>query len=314
MNQYDNTEAAQSPNASGDIKRWEKRIKAALEHDKSAREQYAKDRRQARGDSALEVTANIIGTFIDVLSAFLAARQPDVDVVPARSIEPPSLDALRDAAADVVRQKPEIQMATAAVQTAAEGMGAPDAMQVAEQVAEMKTEEEILLMFEQMRKKFSRRQRDAKVFAETLELVIGQLWEGAKLKRRLNAAVRSALTLSVGWKKASWQRSTGMDDVLTVQRLNTLKDNIAKLRHEQMELAEKFGPDKEAELAEMNRQMVAVQQQAEQVTGQTFVCDAVSADERDCRIRALRTAEDRLHGTEYVIGRELFGFQFAEGE
>ena len=81
-----------------DVKRWFKRFDAARKFDEQARKQYAIDRRYARGDSGFEVDANVIGTNIDILEAFLYAKNPDIDVVPAVAVEPPDQDSLMDAA------------------------------------------------------------------------------------------------------------------------------------------------------------------------------------------------------------------------
>lgn len=266
-------------NPSGDIERWEKAIYETIKFDKNAREQYAIDRKLVRGDSSLEVSANLLGTFVDVTASFLAARQPDVDVLPSRSIEPPSLDALRDMAADLIRERPEIQQAGEMTMIAAEGMGVPDAEKIAEAVVNEKTEQEITELAEKMRKKYSRRQRDAKVMSESIELMVGHLWELAKIKRRINASTRSALSLGVGWIKASIQVSTQGDNPLTVRKLNSLQDNLNAIKAQQAEMGDLAGPELEAKMADLQRQIEAVQSQSEQVESKDFVADCVAAED-----------------------------------
>lgn len=62
---------------------------AARKFDKAARRQYAKDRRYASGtaDISWAVSANLIGSFIDILSSFLYARNPDVSARKAESVD-----------------------------------------------------------------------------------------------------------------------------------------------------------------------------------------------------------------------------------
>lgn len=81
--------------AEGDKAKIEEDVKAlleeydeAVEFDKSARQQYAVDRRYAAGtaDIAWAVSANLIGSFIDILHSTLYARDPDVSVRKAAQV------------------------------------------------------------------------------------------------------------------------------------------------------------------------------------------------------------------------------------
>lgn len=64
-------------------------IKKARDFDKVARAQYAIDRRYAAGTAHLNwaVSANLIGSFIDILVSFLYARNPDVSVKKPKQID-----------------------------------------------------------------------------------------------------------------------------------------------------------------------------------------------------------------------------------
>jgi hypothetical protein len=78
------------PDASeiNDVKRRLNCIKAERAFDKNARKEYAFCRRYARGDSSFTTSVNLLGTYIDILVAFLYARDPDVDVLVADSVGP----------------------------------------------------------------------------------------------------------------------------------------------------------------------------------------------------------------------------------
>lgn len=64
------------------VKKNVKEYDSAREFDKNARRRYAIDRRYAAGtaDTNWAVSANLIGSFIDILVSFLYARNPDVSV------------------------------------------------------------------------------------------------------------------------------------------------------------------------------------------------------------------------------------------
>lgn len=70
-------------------------IKAERAFDKNARKEYAFCRRYARGDSSFTTSVNLIGTYIDILVAFLYARDPDVDCSPAESVGPSRLEDIK---------------------------------------------------------------------------------------------------------------------------------------------------------------------------------------------------------------------------
>ena len=68
------------------VKRLWEDFDLAREFDEVARADYAFCRRYARGDAHWEVSVNLLGTYIDILTAFLYARNPDVAAMPAASV------------------------------------------------------------------------------------------------------------------------------------------------------------------------------------------------------------------------------------
>lgn len=68
------------------VKRLFEEVDNARDFDKAARKDYAFCRYYARGDSHWEVATNLIGTYIDIMVAFLYARDPDVASVVAASV------------------------------------------------------------------------------------------------------------------------------------------------------------------------------------------------------------------------------------
>lgn len=256
-----------------DVKRWFKRFDEARKFDEPARKQYAIDRRYARGDSGFEVDANVIGTNIDILEAFLFAKNPDIDVVPAVAVEPPDQDAMLDAATAAVQNDPQMaQAAQIAVQTGVADVQTVQAMQ------QMAVEQRAAQMMEEMRKRYDKRMRDAKSYAETLEIITSRLWRDANLKRRGRQWVRSALTVGIGWIKASWQERTAPSPT-TVQQVNDLQREIARLKALKQEEGESHGEDLDALLAEHERLLATIQSQTQPVIARGFVADVVAPED-----------------------------------
>lgn len=71
-----------------DVANWHKRIKESREFDKNARRGYALDRRYCRNrvDPVYNVSVPIAGTYVNLLTSFLYARDPEPAVQPAESV------------------------------------------------------------------------------------------------------------------------------------------------------------------------------------------------------------------------------------
>jgi len=290
--------AADGPEQSkeyADVAKWATRIEQARKFDEPARIQYARDRRYARGDSGGEVDANIAGTNIDILESFLYAKDPDFDVTPGPSVRPPSLEALRDAAEAVVMQDPAVIEAgrIAASVGIAAGADQNTAMQMGEMAQEAKTNELIQKQVIEMRKRYQKRNREVKAFAETCEIIGSSLWQDASLKRRGRPWVRSGLTIGLGVIKASWQERTAPSPETTTG-INDMQANIARAKAQLKALAEGdagfmqraidgvlsvFGSDQEAKLAEYERQLATLQAQPEVVESRGYVIDCVAGED-----------------------------------
>lgn len=73
------------------ISKWADKIKRARKHDQAAREQWADDRRVARNEPADGATpwlvdTNLIAATMEVLAAFLYAKNPDISVRPSPTV------------------------------------------------------------------------------------------------------------------------------------------------------------------------------------------------------------------------------------
>lgn len=290
--------AANGPEKSkeyADVKAWLERYDAARKFDEEARKQYAKDRRYARGDSGAIVDANIIGTFIDILESFYYARDPDIDVLPAKSAEPPSIDAVRDAAAGVVENDPQVKQAAmiAYQATLAETGDQATAQQAAEAAMVAVSDTLIQAQFDAMQEQYQKRQRDNKAYAETIELIVSRLWKDSGLKARGRKMTRSNLTTGVGIIKAFWDERTAQTPE-TAKQIADLQDNIKRAAAERADMEDRdpglfariadgiksvVGADLESKLASYERQLAAIRAQAERVIARGFVVDSVRSED-----------------------------------
>lgn len=265
-----------------DVSRWMERVRLARKHDEEARKQYARDRRYARGDSGFQVDANLLGTYIDITESFLYAKNPDVDVRPAKSAEPPSLEAMRDAAEDHVdsASQEDVEQVRSQVREALlRDTGDPmQAITASDQAAEVFRAQLVAKQFKTLRKRFQRRQRDNKAFADTLEIVVSKFWKDARLKARGCRWVRSALTVGLGVLKASWQERTASSPQ-TMQQIHDLMTMIGRLDAKRQELNEAFGEAEQALRADYERQLATLQAQSERVVARGFVIDLVPAED-----------------------------------
>ena len=236
-----------------DVKAWFKRIQQARKFDEAARKQYAKDRRYARGDSGFDVDANIAGTNIDILEAFLYAKNPDVSIVPAQRAESPDDEAILAAAQRELMRDP------------AAGLSPPELLQAM-----------VLAKVEEMQKVFRDEMRDVKAFANTTEIILSQLWRDAGLRRKGRTWVRSALTVGIGVLKASWQERT-QPSPETSQAINDLQRDIARIRAMERDL-QGDDADDDALIAQYEREIARLQQQPEPVVSRGFVVDVVQPE------------------------------------
>lgn len=263
-----------------DVDRWQKRLKSARKYDEDARKQYAKDRRYARGDSGFLVDANIVGTNIDILESFLYARDPDIDVMPARACQPPSPEAIRDAAEETIGRSPDVatagQVAAAAMRYS--GASEQEALIAGQMAENAKMEEMIAAEVQSIQDRYARRLRDAKAFGETVEIVVSHLWRQANLKSRGRPMVRSGLTIGVGVLKASWQERTEPSPE-AVSQINDLQRNLQEVSRLRAELEDASGTDYDEKAADLQRQIEVLQQQAERVVARGFVIDNVAGED-----------------------------------
>ena len=80
------------------ITRWHDRVEFGRKHDSMYRKRWADDRRMARGETEWLVDTNLIGAIMEVLSAFLYARDPDIMIRPSKSVNRQMIKEYREVA------------------------------------------------------------------------------------------------------------------------------------------------------------------------------------------------------------------------
>lgn len=153
-------------------------------------------------------------------------------------------------------------------------------------------------------------------FGETLQNALNTFMvKEAKLKARGKAAVRTAITTTIGWTKIVFQKDV-REDPLIRNRINDTQDNIQKIKALIEETSRDGGEctEHEAKLFELQRQTESLQSEIEVVVSEGLVIDSVSAEDiiildASCRdIDDFEMASDIAHRIRMTV--EAFKTQF----
>jgi hypothetical protein len=120
----------------------------------------------------------------------------------------------------------------------------------------------------------------AKAFASTLGVAIERLFvKEAQLKRRAKAAVRSAMTTSLGWVKVMYQRDVRTDPLIQ-NRMNDVQDNLQRLEATAARVEEgQNAAEIEAERENLKNQLAALQSEVEKTVSEGIVIDNVLSED-----------------------------------
>lgn len=207
-------------NESAAVSQWQKRIASAIEFDEEARKGYAMCRSYARGDSSFSVNVPLLASYIDVLVAFVYAKDPDIDVLPADRVS-------GDRASRMVQQQDV---------------------------------------------------KDNRAFARTLEVIVSRLLKDAGLKDRAKRACRSAMTVPMGWIKATWQERMGEDPVVLGQ-IRDLQNNLEAIKQQSARIQSGDTADLDAEKAELEQKIAGLQANVEVMVARGLYLDRVAAED-----------------------------------
>lgn len=286
---------------------WLGQIKESRDFDSNFYKQVAIDRGYAQGLSAHEVSVNLIGSAVDVMKAFLYAKNPDIAVMPAKKTSAPSVerpimpiepvnpmmqlqqmagDAANDAEgvpAAGILASPEVMQVSGALKLDYDAKMAVYGQQMDRYKAEMRA------YVGEMR---ARREEAelAKRFAETLEILISKSWTLGDLKEEARACVGGTLTTSIGWIKASWQEDLGMDP-LSPKKLASLQENIQRIDALKLKMADKPTEELDRLRQQLVEEMAAINAATEVVTARGLVIDNIAAEEMTIPIGVTRVTK-----------------------
>lgn len=310
-----NSEASQQEQAC--VKDWFKRITNARKFDEYARQSIYLDRKYLNGDrGGFEVEVPIASTYVEVLNSFLYARNPSVNATPSQLTEPPPQKQMLQMAIDEIRQNRQDQidsmqqgaqiaqqltqnMPPEAVaqladmgkkQLIAAGAGQPGGPmmppepdqagnpQPPQQVGDIADNDpDVLRRLAQMMQPYQRKRDDAKQFGATLEIVITRLWEQAKLKRAYKEKVDSALSVGMGWTKSFYMERTGVDPT-TQKQIDDIQGRLQEIASTRADIAKGEG-DVDAERAELQQQLAALQAMDPTVLARGYVTDFIPPED-----------------------------------
>jgi len=290
-----------------DAEKWAKTVREARAFDENARKGYARDRAYAKNDSSpYEVDVPVASSYIDIKTAFLYARNPDLDIQPAATTEPPPMADIMEMARQQIAKDPRThqmmeqvgiqatqqaemnrqQAVNDAAQTAMGDSTAPKNLPAPqpppEMIGEMAAQAWLNATVKKRAKEimapYRERQAQAKQFGDTLERVIRNQWQKARLKKAAKKWVRSAATVGCGWLKASWQERQGWDPVTA----KLMDDAVAQAnRIAALEAEIQRGDVKDLELAnqELADLKTGMNENVEQAVDRSLVFDFVRAED-----------------------------------
>ena len=254
----------------------------AREFDQKARQDYAFCRRYARGDSQFDTSVNLIGTYIDILVAFLYARDPDIDCNPADRIEAsdegdqgmvqgapmpaslpgmgappigPDAGIMDPGAAPLPIDPAAAMMSPAGVPG---GMGAlPAPAPAAPQGTDLTT---------------------LKTYGRSMQITLSRAWKDAKMKRQAERWLRSCLTTGIGWIKTGWQAEFQTDPVIE-ERKRDIQENLVRIARLKASIADGGYGDLECEENELQEQLKGLEGKSEVEVSRGIFIDVVPSED-----------------------------------
>lgn len=301
-------QAAARARECADVKKWLKEIEAARKFDEEARKQYAKDRRYARADrGGFMVDVPIAQSYVDVLQSFLYAKNPDLDVTPSGLTDPPPQKAIEQMVRDELAQmgqQAQAQVSSALPPQATGGQPTPPGMVKAllsklmpgqgpqpgeappqpgqpppnPQQDQKAQDAQVKEKVAQMMAPYQKKREDAKQLAETLEIVVHDAWDKAKLKAAAKLATASALTVGIGWMKCSWLEREGKDPVVEGQ-IRDAREQLSQIAATKADIDSGIDPDVEQKKAQLQQQIEGLQQKVDILVARGLVIDFVPAED-----------------------------------
>lgn len=118
-----------------------------------------------------------------------------------------------------------------------------------------------------------------RAFAKTVRIVVQRLLWDARLKGRMRRSIRSVMTTGIGVLKVTMQLDSERDPEIE-RRINSLTDNLRRIDYLVREQSDDtMSPEAlEAQRAELQAQLAALQEKVEVMVARGLVVDVVSTD------------------------------------
>lgn len=272
--------------------------------------------RADRGSFTVDVP--IAQSYIDVLQSFLYAKNPDLDVTPSGLTDPPPQKAIEAMVREQLAQAGQQAQAQAAQalppqvtggQSPPPGLvksllaklsgnagqqggpnqpapppvpGAPPSQPGQPppnpQQSQQETDGAVKAQVAKMMAPYQKKREDAKQLAETLELVVHDAWNKAKLKAAMKLATISALTVGIGWVKASWLEREGKDPVIEGQ-IRDAREQLSQIAATKIEIDSGECVDVEQKKAQLQQQIEGLQAKVDILVARGLVTDFVPAED-----------------------------------
>ena len=264
------------------VRKWMEKINQSRRFDCDVYSQMAVDRAYARGESSFAVNVNLTGGAVDMMTAFLYAKDPDVACSPAAVVMEPKMPApvMPDSVKMLTAPAPEPTgkpMKEGETMPPAGPMALPpEAQQMAMQDAQMYSQEMAQYGQIQAQKRAERDQR--KRFCESLEIVISKSWVQGRMKRQAMRWVRAALTTGIGWLKIQWNERT-QKDAVTLKRVADLQSNLAQLKVTRAAIEDGTGPELDALYQQFTEELMGLMGQAEVLVSRGLIIDLVNSED-----------------------------------
>ena len=125
---------------------------------------------------------------------------------------------------------------------------------------------------------YQKKREDAKQLAETLEIVIHDAWDKAKLKAAAKLATISALTVGIGWLKASWLEREGKDPIVEGQ-IRDAREQLSQIAATKSEIDGGQVVDLDQKKAQLEQQIAGLQAKVDILVARGLVIDFVPAED-----------------------------------
>lgn len=285
-----------------EVQKIQKEYEVARAFDKFTRHRYARDRRYAAGNANPNWAsdANIIGAFIDILCAFLYAKDPDVSARPAAHVDAPPPEAppalpgipgapvlpgMAPAGAPGLPPDPMAALAPPADPVLGQmgapvepmlgspiAFGAPPAASPVPPVGPV-------MPPAPARATETIEQKDAARFAATSQIVVSKSWKRAGLKRVMKRVLRSSLSVGPGWFKSYVYEEAGKNPKLD-KELKDARDNLERIQKLQDDLTG-MQPEQEQALTEeeLKLQIAGMEKRIELMVKRGLCIDFIRAED-----------------------------------